>query len=300
MKNNSFLGVSIAILMSMILVMNFVPVVNAFANEVVSDNETTDEDLAEANTVSMNSSGTSLTDDETATLSYTNAGQVDSASGSEVPLSDTDELKSYTISANENVYIIRVTKSVTYNGKRHVGKTAKATKKQSPDLTVEVYRNNTLVEPKDYTLKYYNNLNVDNYGVYRTKRRGRVVIRDPIVPYLNVILKDKPLYKNDRKAVATKKVGFTIIPVDISTTNLTVKKVRLTNTDDTINLSLITPMVTIGDKKFQIVPRDANNPQKGFYDASYSDGKIIIDGINNFTGSVVIDLMSAKTMDYIF
>lgn len=276
MRNNSFFGMFVTMLMSVVLMASSVPAVGVFANEAVSDNIATDETLA---------SETSIIED----LSCVGTEREDAISASEASSSNTGGMRKYTISANKNTYVVRITQSVVYNGKYHVINTAKETQKQSPDLTLEVYRNGSFVKPGDYSVKYHNNLNINNYGAPRTERRGRIVILNPIIPHLNVILKNRSPYKDDREIVARKKIIFKIAPVDISTVNFTVKKVRLTD-DGTMSFS---PTVTIDDKKFKVTPQA--------YSARYSsNGKITVNGVNNFTGSVTIDLMSAKEMDYIF
>ena len=335
MKNNSFFSVVVAILMSVVLTVGFAPTIDIFADEIVSDNAAVEENLVEEepgvdvpaietsmnetpatevsaeeipaaqevstgeNTTSTDAISISSTKSDNEISSYNEIRQEDSTFISEVSVPDSN-LRSYTINVDENVYEIKVTRSVPYNGKYHVRKTAKGTKKQSPDLTVEVYRNGSLVKSGDYSIKYHNNLNINNYGALRTERRCRTIIQNPIVPHLNIMLKNKSPYKDDREIVADRKINFTIAPVDISTANFTVKKVRLTNTDGVIKFSLDTPTIMIGGKKFRMTPQDKDDPLTGSYSANYSNGKITVDGVNNFIGSTTIDLMSAKAMDYIF
>ena len=197
-------------------------------------------------------------------------------------------LLQYKLTINSSSYEVRVTKEVPYTGRRHVGKWAKETAKQVPDLDIQVYRNGEFLDHTYYTIKYFNNLNVNGYG------------KELITPYFTVTLKNEFPFKSDRKVMASKKFGFSIIPVDISTVNFAVKRAKVTTTENGVRVSLNTPTATIGGVKIKLAAQGVKNPRTGFYTTSYKDNKVTVYGINNFTGSTTLNLSAARSMDYIF
>lgn len=189
------------------------------------------------------------------------------------------------ITIGDNTYDIRVTKSVSYTGKRHVASGNKATKSQSPDLAINIYRNGVAVSKKNYTLKYANNLNVDDYG------------KEGVKPYFTVTLKGKG-YAKDAKVLAKNKFTFSILPVDIASANFSAKKVRVSGSGEKVTLG--TPTVKLDGVTRKVSPKGTKNPRTGAYTVSYAAGKVTVTGVNNFAGSITIDLLTAKSMDYNF
>lgn len=188
------------------------------------------------------------------------------------------------ITIGDNTYDIRVTKSVPYTGKRHVASGNKATKSQSPDLAISIYRNGVAVSKKNYSLKYANNLNVDGYG------------KEGVKPYFTVTLKGKG-YAKDAKVLAKNKFTFSILPVDIAKASFSAKKVRVSGGE---KVTLGTPTVKLDGVTRKVSPKGTKNPRTGAYTVSYAAGKVTVTGVNNFAGSMTIDLLTAKSMDYNF
>lgn len=189
------------------------------------------------------------------------------------------------ITIGDNTYDIRVTKSVLYTGKRHVASGNKATKSQSPDLQINIYRNGVAVSKKNYSLKYANNLNVDGYG------------KEGVKPYFTVTLKGKG-YAKDAKVLAKNKFTFSILPVDIAKANFSAKKIRVSGSGEKVTLG--TPTVKLDGVTRKVSPKGTKNPRTGAYTVSYAAGKVTVTGVNNFAGSIIIDLLTAKSMDYNF
>lgn len=216
---------------------------------------------------------------------YAGTGQEDNPNPTPAPDPDSSQYQ-YVLTINSSTYDIRVTKSVAYTGKRHVTSTAKETSKQSADLKIDVYRNGTLVEPKYYTLKYGNNINVNGYG------------KADAIPYFRITLKNVKPYKKDSKLLAFNKFAFTIVPVDISKVNFNLKKVRVTGT----KVSLNTPTVKIGGRTLKLSPKGTKNPLTGAFTASFNatNNTVTIVGANNYAGSTEINLLAAKSIDYVF
>ena len=204
------------------------------------------------------------------------------------PSPSSNDLLSYKFTINSTSYEVRVNKEVPYTGRRHVGKWAKNTAKQVNDLDIQVYRNKEFVDHAYYSVKYYNNLNVNGYG------------KETAIPFFVITLKNEFPFKSDRKAMASKKFGFSIVPVDISTANFDVKKARVRTTSNGVKVSFDTPTVKIADKTTKVSAQSSKNPRTGAYTTSYLDGKIVVYGVNNFTGNTTIDLSAAKAMDYVF
>ncbi|MBO7657326.1 hypothetical protein J6S55_01630 [Candidatus Saccharibacteria bacterium] len=204
------------------------------------------------------------------------------------PSPSSNDLLKYVFTINSTSYEVRVNKEVPYTGRRHVGKWAKNTAKQVNDLDIQVYRNNEFVDHAYYSVKYYNNLNVNGYG------------KETAIPFFVITLKNEFPFKSDRKAMASKKFGFSIVPVDISTANFKVKKARVRTTSNGVKVSFDTPTVKIADKTTKVSAQSSKNPRTGAYTTSYLDGKIVVYGVNNFTGNSTIDLSAAKAMDYVF
>ena len=197
-------------------------------------------------------------------------------------------LNQYVFTVDSNTYEVRLTKSVSFNGRRHVAKWAKNTAKQCPDLDIQLYRNNQLVESGYYTVKYYNNLNVNGYN------------KELVTPYITINLKNVYPFKTDRKQVAAKKFGFSILPVDIAKVQFTPKKVRVATTKNGVKVTLNSPTAKISGVSFKVTAQGAKNPRTGYYTVSYVDKKVVVYGVNNFSGSVTLDLSAARTMDYVF
>lgn len=198
-------------------------------------------------------------------------------------------LNSYEVSVNGNTYEIRLTKSVSYNGKRHVRKTAKATKTQSPDLTLEVYRNGQLVDPGYYTVKYYNNQNVNGYG------------RDGVKPCLTVIPRNVHPFGPDRKVLARTGFVFNILPIDISKVNFVSNRVKVKTTANGLRVTMGNATAKVDGQKLKLSPQGSKNPRTGAFVASYSsDGKVTVYGVNNYSGSTSINLLTARSIDCTF
>lgn len=222
-----------------------------------------------------------LTRDANGKLVYAGEGSEDPVTPAPTP----DGTQNQTvITIGDNTYDVRVTKSVSYTGKRHVASGNKATKSQSPDLAINIYRNGVAVSKKNYTLKYANNLNVNGYG------------KEGITPYFTVTLKGKG-YAKDAKVLAKNKFTFSILPVDIAKANFSAKKVRVSGGE---KVTLGTPTVKLDGVTRKVSPKGTKNPRTGAYTVSYAAGKVTVTGVNNFAGSMTIDLLTAKSMDYNF
>lgn len=221
-----------------------------------------------------------LTRDANGKLAYAGEGSEDPVTPAPMPDGSQNQT---VITIGDNTYDIRVTKSVSYTGKRHVASGNKATKNQSPDLQINIYRNGVAVSKKNYTLKYANNLNVDGYG------------KEGVKPYFTVTLKGKG-YAKDAKILAKNKFTFSILPVDIAKANFSAKKVRVSGEKVTLG----TPTVKLDGVTRKVSPKGTKNPRTGAYSVSYAAGKVTVTGVNNFAGSVTIDLLTAKSMDYNF
>ena len=196
-------------------------------------------------------------------------------------------MSKFLVTINNNVYDVRVTKSVTYNGKKHVIKSAKATKAQTPDIAIEVYRNNIYVDPKYYTVKYGNNVNVNGYGNAK------------LGPYIQIVLKKTGELKNDSALFATQKFGFTILPIDIAKANFAVKKVRVVNGKSAM---LSSPTATIDGLKLSLKALNAKNSSTAAIKMNFDNqtGAITVYGINNYSGVATLNLSAAKTIDWVF
>ncbi|MBQ3469519.1 hypothetical protein IJH16_00905 [Candidatus Saccharibacteria bacterium] len=221
-----------------------------------------------------------LTRDANGKLVYAGEGSEDPVTPAPTPDGSQNQT---VITIGDNTYDIRVIKSVSYTGKRHVASGNKATKSQSPDLAINIYRNGVAVSKKNYSLKYANNLNVDGYG------------KEGVKPYFTVTLKGKG-YAKDAKVLAKNKFTFSILPVDIAKANFSAKKVRVSGEKVTLG----TPTVKLDGVTRKVSPRGTKNPRTGAYIASYAAGKVTVTGVNNFAGSMTIDLLTAKSMDYNF
>ena len=198
-------------------------------------------------------------------------------------------LNLYQVSVNGNTYEIRLTKSVSYNGKRHVRKTAKATKNQSPDLTLEVYRNGQLVDPGYYTVRYYNNLNVNGYG------------RDGVKPCLTVVPRNVHPFGPDRKILARTGFVFDILPIDISKVNFVSNRIKVKTTANGLRVTMGNATAKVDGQKLKLSPQGSKNPRTGAFVASYSsDGRVTVYGVNNYSGSTSINLLAARSIDCTF
>ena len=231
----------------------------------------------------LNFSQIPFTRDTTGQIVY--AGELEKSDDLDEPTpvpTPSSNLTTYTVTINNNVYKICMTESVSYCGKKHVLKTAKETKSQKPDVEVLVHRNEELVSTKDYTVKFYNNTNVNGYG------------KSSVVPYLTINLKKGA----DKKLLASNRFGFDILPVDIGTLSFSVKKVTYSSSTGKLNLN--NPKVKIDGIIYKLTPRGAKNRLTGSYVAGYRDGKVILYGVNNFAGKKEINLSLAKTIDWSF
>lgn len=191
------------------------------------------------------------------------------------------ELIKNTVTVNNNIYDVYYTKSVAYNGKKHVLSTAKATTKQSPDVAVAVYRNGEQLLPSSYTVKFVNNTNASGYG--------------GAYPYFTVTLKNSKI-KADSKLLASNRFYFEIVPMDIAKVGLTVKSIKYSN--GTITLG--NPVAKIDGTPVKMVARTAKNRKTGTYVAGYKDGQVVVYGVNNYAGQTTINLTSAKTISWSF
>ncbi|MDO4752769.1 MAG: hypothetical protein Q4A36_00830 [Candidatus Saccharibacteria bacterium] len=180
----------------------------------------------------------------------------------------------YTVTVNNNVYDVYCTKEVIYNGRKHVLKSAKATKTQCPDLAISVYRNGEAVK---FAVKFFNNVNVNGYG-------GKT-------PFFTIM----PANKADRKVMAKNKFTFNILPVDIGKVNLSVKSVKFSSGAMTLNGAT----AKIDGLTYKLSPMTLKN-KAGSYVASYKDGSVTVYGTNNYAGSTVISLSSARTISWSF
>ena len=186
----------------------------------------------------------------------------------------TGEQVKYTVTVNNNVYDVYCTKEVVYNGRKHVLKSAKATKTQCPDLTISVYRNGEAVK---FAVKFFNNVNVNGYG-------GKT-------PFFTIT----PANKADRKVMAKNKFAFNILPVDIGKVNLSVKSVKFSSGVMTLNGAT----AKIDGLTYKLSPMTLKN-KAGSYVASYKDGSVTVYGTNNYAGTTTISLSSAKTISWSF
>ena len=186
-----------------------------------------------------------------------------------------------TVTINNNVYTVFNTSSVVYNGKKHVISTASSNKSQTADIKISVYCNGTELLASDYSVKFFNNVNVNGYG-------GKT-------PYFTITLKNGKL-KADKALLQSNKFRLTILPADINSIGLTVKGVKYNNG----TLTLTSPVGKINDVSVKLVPRGAKNRLTGSYVAGYKDGNVIVYGVNNYAGTTTISLSSAKTINWTF
>lgn len=180
----------------------------------------------------------------------------------------------YTVSLNNgNTYRVFVTRSVSYNGKKHVLTTAKSGKKKTNDIEVYVYLNGQLVEPKLYKVQFKNNKNCTGYGN-----------NEKSIPYfrLKFKFKNKSL-KGDVKAMKKKAFGFNISPLDISKGTISYKSVK--------NGRL--KKATWSGNNGVTVKLNPPKGSKGDYTLTNEDGKTVVVGKNNFTGKLAINNSAA-------
>ncbi len=176
----------------------------------------------------------------------------------------------YTVSLNNgNTYKVFVTRSVSYNGKKHVLNTAKSGKKKSNDVQVYVYLNGQEVDPKLYKVQFKNNVNCNGYGN-----------NEKSIPYfrLKFKFKNKSL-KGDIKAMKKKAFGFNITPLDISKGTISYKSVK--------NGQL--KKATWSGNNGVSVKLNPPKGSKGDYTLTNEDGKTVVVGKNNFTGKLSIN-----------
>ena len=170
----------------------------------------------------------------------------------------------YTVSLNSgNTYRVFITKSVSYNGKKHVLSTAKSGKKKVNDIKLYVYLNNQLVDPKLYSVTFKNNQNVNKY-------------KGESVPYAIIKFKFKnEALKADKEAFKKKAFGFNINPMNLKNGKVAltykksgaVKKAIFTASDNSV---------------LKMTAKDYSLSADG-------NGKTVVTGKGNYCGTQVLD-----------
>lgn len=163
-------------------------------------------------------------------------------------------------------YEIRWSKSVSYNGKKHVAKGMTVKKKQTADVIVEVWREGVKLESGKYKLKFYNNLRA-------TKSK------DDTPGYYQITL-GKGFKKAEKRAVKSKLFGFDITPAVAVSENIVARKpAKLKNGSLKVKLQYKFPEGTV-------------NLKPSTYDCEYNsnDSTVTIHLYGNIKGKVKVPL----------
>ena len=175
-----------------------------------------------------------------------------------------------------NTYRIFVTRTVSYNGKKHALSGSKEGKKKTADIEVIVFLNGEQVDPKLYGVTFKNNLYCNGFGGLRNvETNGQ---KSGYVPEFKLKFKFKnKALKQDKKAFRNKYFKFNISPIDLSTGEVTHSGVTKTG--------LKKPVFKTAEGA-EIKMR--TSAKKGDYSLTWSGDQLLLSGMNNFTGTVVI------------
>ncbi len=197
----------------------------------------------------------------------------------EAPVNPTDDRKqqqeetddgyetSEAITVGEDSYVVKWTRSVSYNGLKHIEVGGKGGKSKATDMDIFILKNGTEEIRNGFKVKFRNNQYVNGY-------KGKPA------PYFSLTFKGKG-NKAVKQAFKSLKFEFDILPAELMASKLSVKKAVVKN--GKIKLSGL--KYSGGAKAVKLKPQKGS---KGDYTATLSDNSIILTGVNNFYGTAVI------------
>lgn len=183
---------------------------------------------------------------------------------------DTKNWYRYSVTTDSsNTWRVYITRSVEYCGQKHVQVGNLKANKARKDISVHVFVNGALVQPSLYTLKFKNNKNCNGYN--------------NCTPYVQIKLQLKnPAFKADKKYLSRLGFGFDITPVDLSKGMLTCTAVKTTKKGivKLVNAKFTTSNNVVIDLKAR-----GNNLLTGDYFLTLTGTSVVVNGVNNFTGT---------------
>ncbi len=196
---------------------------------------------------------------------YYTANELSLASGNDANNYKVRNFSSYYMTKEGSC--IRWTDYVPYNGCKHTGISVKKTKNNSPDIEVHIYNNDgSEIDPSSYKLKFHKELEL-YHASFTIEWNKNTQPSDP------------------KLADSSVHYMYQTVPADLSTLNLTNSGVKIKN--GTPKIKKLSYTNEFGRK---IKLKYSKNKMKTDYTATVSDNVIVLEGKNNYRGTVTIPM----------